>query len=120
MMYDDRLVGDIHVLTPRKNLVGGQETRALTDLVTSIAAGTAAPRIVLDLERINWVSSLGIEALRRIHRTCAAEDGWMRVVCVGSRIRSVLLAMRLHWVFETYDTVDEALVAPDVAPVHLH
>ena len=109
--YEWRVSGDTHVLTPRRNLVGGQETVELVQAVARLVEGHG-PHIVLDLHRINWVSSLGIESLRRIHRMCAEEHGWMRLACVGDRIESVLLTMRLHWVFETFDSVEEALAAP--------
>lgn len=115
MMFESRVVGDVLVLTPRKNLTGGEETTALLDAVAGMAAGST-PKVVLDLQRINWVSSLGIEALRKIHRTCARENGWLRLVYVGARIKSVLLTMRLHWVFQTFDTIEEAVMAPVNAP----
>ena len=114
MTFDSRVVSDIHVLTPRKNLVGGEETRALTGAVAELASGPA-PKVVLDLHRITWVSSLGIEGLRRVHRTCADHQGWMRLACVGERIENIILTMRLDWIFETFDTVEEALVAPGSA-----
>jgi stage II sporulation protein AA (anti-sigma F factor antagonist) len=109
------VVSDVHVLTPRKNLVGGEETRALTGAVAGLAAGPA-PKVVLDLHRITWVSSLGIEELRRLHRTCTEHQGWLRLACVGERIESIILTMRLDWVFDTFDTVDEALIAPWTGP----
>jgi anti-anti-sigma factor len=115
MTYECRVVSDVHVLTPRKNLVGGDETMALTHAVAKIAT-LPVPRVVLDLHRINWVSSLGVEELRRIHRSCSEQDGWMRLACVGDRIENVLLTMRLHWVFESFDSVEEALVPPSGTP----
>lgn len=114
-MFDSRLVGDVHVLTPRKNLVSGSETSALIDAVAGLAAETT-PKIVLDLHRIDWVSSIGIEALRRSHLICAEHNGWLRLTYVGARIKSILLVMRLHWVFETFDTLEEAVSPSKRAP----
>jgi stage II sporulation protein AA (anti-sigma F factor antagonist) len=111
MTFDSRVVGGMHVLTPRRNLVGGEETWALTGAIAELAAGPG-PRIVLDLHRITWVSSLGIEGLRRIRKTCIDHHGWLRLACVGERVENILLTMRLDWIFETFDTVEEALVTP--------
>jgi len=113
--FDHRAVSDIHVLTPRKNLVGGSETVAIASAVTKLAE-TPAPKVVLDLRLINWISSLGVEELRRIHRTCAERNGWMRLACVGERIENIILTMRLDWVFDSFDTVDEAVAAPPRKP----
>lgn len=111
MTFESRLVSDVYVLTPTKNLVGGGETLDLTGIVAELAAGRT-PKIVLDLHRISWVSSLGIEGLRRIHRLCAEHHGWLRLACVGGRIENILLTMRLNWIFETFDSVEEALATP--------
>jgi anti-anti-sigma factor len=109
-MFDNHKIGNVHVLTPRKNLVGGDETTTLIGAVADLAAAGES-RVVLDLQRISWVSSLGIEGLRRIHRLCQASGGWLRLAGAGARIRNVLLTMRLDWIFETFDTTEEALAA---------
>ena len=54
-MFDNRMIGDVHVLTPRKNLVGGEETTSLISAVTALTAAGES-RVVLDLQRISWVS----------------------------------------------------------------
>ncbi len=115
--FDHRVENDVHVLTPKKNLVGGQETVALASVVQGLPINPT-PKVVLDLHKISWVSSLGIEELRRVHHSCSERDGWMRLACIGSRIENIILTMRLDWVFDTFDTVDAALVAParKVAP----
>jgi anti-anti-sigma factor len=113
MLHETRVVGDVHVLTPRKNLTGGVETKALMDAV----AGLSTPKVVLDMQRINWVSSLAVEELRRIHHTCHTEKGWLKLVYVGTRIKNVLLTSRLHWVFETFDSIEEAIAPAGSASV---
>lgn len=115
--YDHYEVSDVHVLTPKRNLVGGGETVALMEVVDGLACKPGT-RVIIDLHRIDWVSSLGIEELRRMHRTCSEQDGWMRLACAGKRINNIILTMRLDWVFDTFDSVEEAIVAPD-RRVHL-
>jgi anti-anti-sigma factor len=109
--YDSRMVGDVHVLVPARNLVGGEETKALASAVAQLATGSSA-KVVMDLRRISWVSSLGIEGLRRIHRTCEEHSGWLRLAGAGQRIENIILTMRLDWVFDTFDTVEEAVATP--------
>lgn len=109
--FDHRVESDVQVLTPRRNLVGGQETVALAGAVAGFA-NVANPKVILDLHRINWVSSLGIEEMRRMHRACTAGNGWMRLACCGEHIENIILTMRLDWVFDTFDSVEEAIVAP--------
>ena len=109
--FDHRIETDVHVLTPKRNLVGGQETVTLARAISDFEDPEAL-KVVLDLRRIDWVSSLGVEELRRIHYTCAQRNGWMRLACAGERISNIILTMRLDWVFDTFDTVEEAVTAP--------
>jgi anti-anti-sigma factor len=109
--FEHRLETDVHVLTPKRNLVGGQETVTLASAIAAFDDPQQL-KVVLDLRRIDWVSSLGVEELRRIHYTCTQRNGWMRLACVGERINNIILTMRLDWVFDSFDTVDEAVTAP--------
>ena len=109
--FEHRVESDVQVLTPRRNLVGGQETVALAGAVDGFA-NVANPKVILDLHRINWVSSLGIEEMRRMHRACTNGNGWMRLACCGEHIENIILTMRLDWVVDTFDSVEEAIVAP--------
>ena len=109
--FDHRIETDVHVLTPKRNLVGGQETVTLARAISAFEDPETL-KVVLDLRRIDWVSSLGVEELRRIHYTCAQRNGWMRLANAGERISNIILTMRLDWVFDTFDSVDEAVTAP--------
>ena len=51
MNLEKNLVGEIHVLTPRKDLMGGEETRELSSTIQEIVAA-GQPKIVIDLGRL--------------------------------------------------------------------
>jgi anti-anti-sigma factor len=114
MTLDRYTSGEAQVLTPRRNLVGGEETRSLTAAVEELASG-GSPRVIVDLGKISWVNSLGLEGLKKARKACLDRDGWFRLACVGQRIESVLLTTRLVVVFDTFETVDEALSPPEKA-----
>jgi anti-sigma B factor antagonist len=109
MAFDCCVINDVHVLTPRKNLVGGDETTSLEVAVAELAA-KGIPRVVVDVGRIEWVSSLGIEGLLKARRTCLDRRGWFRLARVGQRIENILLITKLVLVFETFETVEKAIV----------
>jgi anti-anti-sigma factor len=108
--------GDVHVVTPRTDLMGGHETHDLREAVQEIAA-QAAPRIVVDLGEISWMNSLGLGALVAAHVTCSKRDGWLRIARIDRRIRSIFLITRLILILETFDTVEEAIAGAAVHPV---
>jgi anti-anti-sigma factor len=108
MNVDRETRGEVHVLTPRKNLQGGDETKELQQLVHDIQ-GQGAPRIVVDLGRISYLNSVGLGALVGIHTTCANRKGWLRIARIGTRIKDLFLVTKLTLVLDTYDSVDEAV-----------
>lgn len=105
MNYETSMIGPVHVLTPTKNLVGGDETESLKAAVAQIAAGPE-PKVVLDLGRITWVSSLGVSGLMRARKSCLDQQGWFRLARIGPRIEHVIKVG--GFIFDTFDTVEEA------------
>jgi anti-sigma B factor antagonist len=108
--------GDVHVWTPQKNLMGGEETDALRRAREElIAQGT--PRVVIDLGQVSWMNSCGLGVLVAIHVSCATRGGWLRIARVGQRIKSIFLITWLVRIFDTYDTVQDALAGSSVREV---
>jgi len=114
MNVERRMVDNVHVLTPTKRLIGGQETEDLLKVANEIMA-QPAPRIVVDLKKIDYVATGGLSALVKLHVGCLNRGGWMRIIGLGtpgSRIRDIFVITLLIRVFETHETLDEAIAAP--------
>jgi anti-anti-sigma factor len=111
MTFQQTLVGNVLVLTPHTNLVGGDETGALLSAIDRMASGGAAT-VVLDLGEIRWVSSLGIGLLRKASITCEQSGGWLRLARIGKLIENTLLVTGLIIYFDTFDSVEAAATAP--------
>jgi anti-sigma B factor antagonist len=105
------MIGDVLVLTPQKNLVGGEETSDLLSAIDRVAAVRPAT-VVIDLGGIKWVNSLGIGLLRKASLTCEYSGGWLRLARIGKLVENTLLVTGLIIYFETFDTVDAAVAAP--------
>ena len=108
MTFDHTTIGDVHVLTPKKNLVGGEETLAILGAIDEVA-GRGNPKIVLDIGKISWVNSTGLGALVRMRMTCCNRGGWFRIARVGERINGIFLVTKLVLVFDTFESVEEAI-----------
>ena len=100
--------GDIWLLTPRKDLMGGEETRELEQAIRDIMA-EGAPRFVVDLGRISYLNSTGLGSLVAAHMSCQNRQGFLRLANISKRIHSLFIITKLAFVFETFDSVDEAL-----------
>jgi anti-sigma B factor antagonist len=109
MTLKSRRVGDDHVLTPTRGLVGGKETTELMAAADPIVA-QGTPHIVVDLGEIDFVGSMGMSALVKIHTSCITRGGWLRLARISRRIHDALEITRLIMVFDTFDTIEEAIV----------
>ena len=108
MTLDKETRGDAILLTPRKDLMGGEETRALEQAIREIAA-EGTPRIVVDLGRISYLNSTGLGSLVAAHMSCKNREGYLRLANISKRISNLFIITKLAFVFETFDSVDEAL-----------
>lgn len=111
MTFERKMVGNILVLTPNKNLVGGPETTDLLKAIEEVAAVGPAT-VVVDLGELKWVSSMGVGLLRKASMTCEKSGGWLRLARVGQIVESTLLVTGLIIYFETFETVDLAVASP--------
>jgi anti-anti-sigma factor len=111
MTFDREMMGDVLVLTPHKNLVGGDESNELMKAIDDIARGTPC-KVVIDMGEISWVSSLGLGMMRKASITCDRSGGWLRLARIGKLIENSLLVTGLMIYFEAFDTVDLAVAAP--------
>ena len=110
MAIERAIIGSVCVLTPKKNLTGGEETRLLTAAVDDVTVGGVA-EVVVDLGKITWVNSMGLAGLQRARLACASRDASFRLACVGGRIKNLLVTTRLVMLFDTFETLEEALAA---------
>lgn len=108
MTFDRDQRGDMWVLTPKKDLQGGDETRELERTFEEIMAA-GVPKIIVDLGRISYLNSAGLGSLVKYHTSCTNRQGWMRLANTGKRIKNLFLVTKLAFVFETFDSVEEAL-----------
>jgi len=113
MTFDEKMAGEVLVLTPRKNLVGGDESTALLKGIENVAK-TGVARVVMDMGEINWVSSLGLGMMRKASITCDRSGGWLRLARIGKIIEGSLLVTGLMIYFETFETVEAAVTAPEL------
>jgi anti-sigma B factor antagonist len=108
MSFDKTMMGDVSLLTPKNNLMGGKETTELLSAIEEIA-DASQPKVVVDLGKVSYMNSTGLGALVRANTHCLNRQGWMRIARAGSRINNVFLVTKLVFVFDTYETVEDAV-----------
>jgi anti-sigma B factor antagonist len=71
--------------------------------------------LVLDLSEVEYIDSAGLSALLLAQRQQVHHHGDMRLVGASEEVRSLLTLTALDRVFPMYETVEEALAAPQLS-----
>jgi len=65
--------------------------------------------VVLNLSKVNWINSTGLGVLVSGFHTLKKNGGIMKICDVSDRIDNILNVTQLKLVFETYETVEQAI-----------
>ncbi len=99
--------GDASVLAVSGEVDVATVPRLREQLHGLVAGGSR--RIVVDLERVDFLDSTGLGVLVGALKRVRSNDGELVLVCTSPRIRKVFEVTGLTKVFSLYDTVDDAV-----------
>ncbi|MEV7081956.1 STAS domain-containing protein [Streptomyces sp. NPDC093516] len=97
-----------HVLTVTGEIdhhTGDQLRRALD------GTGTARPRIVIDMSRVTFMDSTGVNILIAAYQAVTGADGWIRLAGPTDSVLYVLHIVGVDDIIECHPTLNEALAA---------
>ena len=101
--------GNVTVVTlAGENLVAGN-AKQFKQRVMPIFAPQA--KILFDLARLKFVDSTGLGVMVSCLRQATAAQGDLRLCSMSKSVRALFELVRMHKVFEIYNTRDEALNA---------
>lgn len=72
-------------------------------------AGEGNNKVVLDLGKVSFVDSSGLGCIVSVLRQFRQNDGDIKLACITDSIRPLIEIVRLHRVFDIYDSVEEAV-----------
>jgi stage II sporulation protein AA (anti-sigma F factor antagonist) len=82
----------------------GQALRQALD-----ASGAPRPRIVVDLSRVTFMDSTGINIFIAAHRTLTEAGGWIRLAAPGEAVMRTLQIVGVDAVIDCRETLRQAL-----------
>ncbi|MDL5198646.1 STAS domain-containing protein [Streptomyces sp. ALI-76-A] len=82
----------------------GQALRQALD-----ASGAPRPRIVVDLSRVTFMDSTGINIFVAAHRTLTDAGGWIRLAAPGESVMRTLQIVGVDAVIDCRETLPQAL-----------
>jgi len=110
MKASKRLEGGVTVLSLSGKLMGGPDADVIRDLIKESLEGESK-NILVDLGDVSWVNSTGLGILIASHVTVTNGGGSIKLSRVSKRIHQIFMVTKLHTVFETFETKEEALAS---------
>ena len=108
MRFKDKIHGDVGVLALKGKLMGYPETDELHDEIRSFL-GQGIKKILVDLNGVSWMNSMGVGALMRCLATVKNKDGDLHLARLTDKTRSIFVMMQLVRVFQISETVAEGI-----------
>ena len=112
MKIKRRVEDGVVVLEVSGKVMGGPGATTFHGKLHEFVTG-GQKKIVINLAKVEWMSSVGLGMLISAMTTMKNADGELKLANVTQSIESLLTITRLITIFKAYDSVDEALAAFD-------
>ena len=96
------------VLELNGKIMGGPDATVINDKLHELVESKRI-KVVADLSKVDWMNSSGLGILISGLTTIRNAGGDLKLAAVTERIRSLLMITKLLSVFDTFDTVEEAI-----------
>jgi len=103
------MIGDIVVVAPPHEYLDAGNTREFKRDVAAAVAGHT--RVVLDLGRVQLLDSSACGVLISLLRQIKGQGGDIKLCAVTRPVRALFELVRMHKVFDIFNTRDEAVKA---------
>jgi anti-sigma B factor antagonist len=110
MKINQKQKDSVIILELSGKIMGGPDATTLNDKLHGlIEAGST--KVVADLSKVNWMNSSGLGILISALTTIRNAGGDLKLAAVTERIQSLLMITKLLTIFDTYESVDEAVAS---------
>ena len=96
------------VLELKGNVMGGDDTKEFNEVLHKLI-DTKKTRVVIDLGGVKFMNSSGLGMLIGGLTTMKKAEGHLKLANVTEKIESLLIITKLIKIFESFDSVDEAV-----------
>lgn len=100
----------ISIVEPKGRIVGSAASELRKTIVPQIE-DCDEPRILINLENVHKIDSVGLGVLVEAHIIATKKRGRVGIVNLGKHIRNVIVITRLIHLFEFFDSEDTAISA---------
>jgi anti-sigma B factor antagonist len=98
------------IIELKGNVMGGDDTKEFNELLHKLI-DDGKKNIVVDLHDVKFMNSSGLGMLIGGLTTMKKAEGHMKLAAVTEKIESLLIITKLVTIFESFETVDEAVAS---------
>ncbi len=110
MTLKEKEIDSIVVLELSGKVMGGPDANLLSEKLHELV-DQKRTKVVADLSKVSWMNSSGLGILIGGLTTMRNNDGDLKLVNVTERIKSLLIITKLITIFETFESVDDAVAS---------
>ncbi len=110
MKLAQKEVDDVVILELSGKIMGGPDATILNDHLHELIESDRK-NVVADLSQVSWMNSSGLGILISALTTIRNAGGDLKLANMTDRIKSLLVITKLLNVFDTYDSIEEAVAS---------
>ena len=110
MTLKEKEIDSIVVLELSGKVMGGPDANLLSEKLHELV-DQKRTKVVADLSKVSWMNSSGLGILIGGLTTMRNNEGDLKLVNVTERIKSLLIITKLITIFETFESVDDAVAS---------
>jgi anti-sigma B factor antagonist len=110
MNLKEKEINGVVVLELSGKVMGGPDANLLSEKLHELV-DKKKTKVVADLSKVSWMNSSGLGILIGGLTTMRNNNGDLKLINVTERIKSLLIITKLITIFETFESIDDALAS---------
>ena len=110
MRVDEKIVGEVAVLTLRGEILDAEDDMTFQQKIGSLLVD-GVRKVIVDMGKVNRINSRGLSSLITAVKTMQKSEGDIRIAGLGKHINDIFVETRLIRSFPTYETVGRAMAS---------
>jgi anti-sigma B factor antagonist len=110
MNLKQKEINGVVVLDLSGKVMGGPDANLLSEKLHELV-DKKKTKVVADLSKVSWMNSSGLGILIGGLTTMRNNNGDLKLINVTERIKSLLIITKLITIFETFESIDDALAS---------
>jgi len=102
--------GEIVILEPKGNFVGGEETDEMRDTIKKYA-DSGNKKLIIDLGGVSYLNSTALGVLISSHANYTKREGKVKLCQINKNLENLFVITKLSLIFDSYPNQEEAIAS---------